>query len=82
MSRLGDLLVEHGPFKPGDIPPGMIRRPTASDYNALRDELVGLRAARDELGRRIKVQEQQDRCSWDYDCELTAECPGCGRAGS
>lgn len=47
MSRLGDLIVEHGPFEPGEAGLWM----TDHDYpglgtdavNALRDELVELR---------------------------------------
>lgn len=52
MSKLGDLIVEHGEFEPGecgfwvdaeDVDGG------AADVNALRDELIELRADRAEL---------------------------------
>ncbi len=53
---LADLIIEHGPYVAGSvvpawavavIPPGSV--PTASQINALRDELIELRADRAEL---------------------------------
>lgn len=49
MSRLGDVLVEHGPLAQDYlIGPGYacnLRWLLAADLNALRDELIELRAA-------------------------------------
>lgn len=43
MSRLGDLIIAHGPLKYGD--PDPLHSLTLGDFNALRDELIELRAA-------------------------------------
>jgi hypothetical protein len=40
-SHLGDLIVMHGPLKPGD--PDPLHSLTLGDFNALRDELIALR---------------------------------------
>ncbi|MEU4558396.1 hypothetical protein AB0F72_08400 [Actinoplanes sp. NPDC023936] len=43
MSHIGDLIIAHGPLQPGD--PDPLHNLTIGDFNALRDELIELRAA-------------------------------------
>lgn len=58
MSHLGDLIVENGAFAPGDLLDEALNVSLhwAADLNALRDELIELRAKAEELQRRIEAQ--------------------------
>ncbi|MEV6633894.1 hypothetical protein AB0M54_24395 [Actinoplanes sp. NPDC051470] len=63
---LADLIVEHGPYKPGGVIPhalgGMLQ---AGPMNALRDELIEGREAKARLDRLLGVAYPH-------------RCPGCG----
>lgn len=45
--RLGDLIIEHGPYYAAQLNP--ITAPTAAELNELREELIAARKAREVL---------------------------------
>lgn len=59
MSRLGDMIIEHGPYD-GVTPPLSVRSYAmqAEELNALRDELIGLRS---DAADRHRANELSDR---------------------
>jgi hypothetical protein len=64
MSRLGDLIVDHGPYD-GISPPLSVRSYAmqADELNALRDELIALRAAAVDA---CPQQCQEETYSWQH----------------
>ena len=68
MSTLGDLIVEHGPYGPYEVERGFKHLPLTdeAELNALRDELIELRAKADREGRVRRVLDhfQPVRRGW------------------
>ncbi len=83
MSRLGDLIVEHGPYGgQGNLPQAVWDAlDEDTDLNALRDELIELRAFRDPLVRvprsfRPTVRGNPCESAQPWVC-TPEDCPGC-----